>query len=96
MVLFTGVSESMDDETHIEVPEDDFGLYSCDLLDPDFVRLAAAADVTSFGSWLSSFPLYSHIAGCYACGYHLLLPHAYCSAAQMGFQGRRELVRIWI
>lgn len=31
----TGRSESLDAGSHIEVPEDNFGLYSCDILDPD-------------------------------------------------------------
>ncbi|CAI5534185.1 unnamed protein product [Closterium sp. Naga37s-1] len=31
----TGKSESLDDKSHIEVPDDNHGLYSCDILDPD-------------------------------------------------------------
>lgn len=32
----TGKTESLDPDSHIEVPEDRYGLYSCDMLDPDF------------------------------------------------------------
>eukprot|EP00475_Leptophrys_vorax_P030841 TRINITY_DN4652_c0_g1_i3.p1 TRINITY_DN4652_c0_g1~~TRINITY_DN4652_c0_g1_i3.p1 ORF type:complete len:607 (-),score=35.10 TRINITY_DN4652_c0_g1_i3:1033-2853(-) len=31
----TGKTESLDPSSHIEVPEDNYGLYSCDILDPD-------------------------------------------------------------
>ncbi|GJP31658.1 hypothetical protein CLOM_g14718 [Closterium sp. NIES-68] len=31
----TGKTESLDRESHIEVPDDNHGLYSCDILDPD-------------------------------------------------------------
>ncbi|CAI5514406.1 unnamed protein product [Closterium sp. Naga37s-1] len=34
-VVVAGKSESLDDKSHIEVPDDNHGLYSCDILDPD-------------------------------------------------------------
>ncbi|KAH9318790.1 hypothetical protein KI387_020559, partial [Taxus chinensis] len=33
----TGKTESLDPKTKIEVPEDRFGLYACDILDPDLI-----------------------------------------------------------
>lgn len=40
--LCAGRSESLAPDSHIEVPEDNHGLYSCDLLDPDLVRASWA------------------------------------------------------
>jgi len=39
-----GRSESLAPDSHIEVPEDNYGLYSCDLLDPDLVRTSLDHD----------------------------------------------------
>lgn len=36
----TGRSESLDTKTRIQIPEDRYGLYAIDVLDPDMVRVA--------------------------------------------------------
>eukprot|EP00252_Welwitschia_mirabilis_P027406 TRINITY_DN938_c0_g1_i1.p1 TRINITY_DN938_c0_g1~~TRINITY_DN938_c0_g1_i1.p1 ORF type:complete len:571 (-),score=131.73 TRINITY_DN938_c0_g1_i1:672-2384(-) len=38
----TGKTESLNPDTHIEVPEDRYGLYACDILDPDLIIDAEA------------------------------------------------------
>lgn len=35
--MVAGKTDSLDAKTTIEVPDDRFGLYSCDILDPDVV-----------------------------------------------------------
>lgn len=35
--MLAGKTDSLDSKTRIEVPDDRFGLYSCDILDPDVV-----------------------------------------------------------
>ena len=35
---FSGYTESLDDSSEIVVPEDDYGLYAIDILDPSIVR----------------------------------------------------------
>ncbi|KAG5549525.1 hypothetical protein RHGRI_014752 [Rhododendron griersonianum] len=45
----TGYTESLDDSTEIVVPEDDYGLYAIDILDPSvFVKLIHLAEVYHF------------------------------------------------
>lgn len=39
-MLKTGKSETLDADTHIEVPQDRYGLYAIDMLDPDMVSVA--------------------------------------------------------
>lgn len=39
-MLGTGKTECLDSDTHIEIPQDRYGLYAIDMLDPDMVSLA--------------------------------------------------------
>lgn len=36
---FSGYTESLDDSIEVAVPQDDYGLYAIDILDPSFVSL---------------------------------------------------------
>jgi hypothetical protein len=36
-VFFLGYTETLDDATEIVVPDDDYGLYAIDILDPSLV-----------------------------------------------------------
>lgn len=42
MFLFPGYTESLDKDIEILVPDDDYGLYAIDILDPSFVRYLLA------------------------------------------------------
>lgn len=39
-MLGTGKTECIDSDTHIEIPQDRYGLYAIDMLDPDMVSFA--------------------------------------------------------
>lgn len=39
-LLFSGYTESLDDDIEILVPDDDYGLYAIDILDPSWVKSA--------------------------------------------------------
>ena len=39
---FTGYAEALDDSSDIVVPQDDYGLYAIDILDPSFVSIVAS------------------------------------------------------
>lgn len=40
-MLSTGKAVTLDDDTHIEVPQDRYGLYAIDMLDPDMVSVVS-------------------------------------------------------
>ncbi|KAH9734162.1 phospholipase A(1) LCAT3 [Citrus sinensis] len=48
----TGYTESLDKDTEIVVPEDDYGLYAIDILDPSFVR-PKFPPINIHDSWLN-------------------------------------------
>lgn len=42
-VGYSGYTESLDDSTEIVVPQDDYGLYAIDILDPSVVCFASSS-----------------------------------------------------
>lgn len=45
---FSGYTESMDDSIEVVVPQDDYGLYAIDILDPSYVSLAVTESILQF------------------------------------------------
>lgn len=52
LFCFSGYTESLDKDTEIVVPEDDYGLYAIDILDPSFVR-PKFPPINIHDSWLN-------------------------------------------
>lgn len=56
-VGYSGYTESLDDCTEIVVPQDDYGLYAIDILDPSAVWFASSCD-------------HKCISMCFSIGFH--------------------------